>query len=324
MPAYRKHRFVASIREQVRPLYQSNNWRGGVAVLGDYAVIALAAAGGARWPWLAPAAIFVIGSRQRALVTLLHDGVHLSLARARWLNRFLTRWPAGFAVFQSDEYYRAIHVPAHHGHLGDPQRDPDYVGFRESGLLAVTSSRAFLSGFFFKTLLLGNALGNVRELVAGRIAYMAGKRGDLARLAAAQAVVAAALSWLAGPLGYLWFWLVPFLTVSHVLAWFLEITEHYRLFGEDRSELEITRNRFPCWWERCFFGMHGETWHLTHHLFPGVPFWNLRRVHEILLQDDAYRAANAARGGLLSAPAGRVSILREILDDIDRTHWRPL
>jgi fatty acid desaturase len=318
---YRKHRFSDAIRQQAKPFHRSNNWRGLVAVLEDYAVIALAALAARQWVYLYPLAVLIIGARQRALAALLHDGVHLSLANNRRLNRFLTRWPAGFAIFHSAEYYRNLHIPQHHAHLADPERDPDYVGFIESGLTSLTGRRDFLRHHFFKTVFLGRAIDNVREIVSGRLAFIAKEPRELLQLVIAQVVIALLFGALAGPAGYLWFWIAPFLTVSHVLAWFLEISEHYRLFEAGRSELEITRNRFPLWWEKFFFGLHGETYHLTHHLFPGVPFWNLRALHHVLLQDDAYRRANETRGGLLSAPHGRKTVLSEILEDIDRTNW---
>ena len=40
---------------------------------------------------------------------------------------------------------------------------------------------------------------------------------------------------------------------------------------------------------------HNVGLHLDHHIFPSVPFYNLKKLHEILLKDPAYVAFAGAK-----------------------------
>ncbi|KDN24718.1 Fatty acid desaturase family protein [Moraxella bovoculi 237] len=64
-----------------------------------------------------------------------------------------------------------------------------------------------------------------------------------------------------------------------------------------KSNIEISRNRFSHFMEHFFTGMHGENYHLIHHLFPATPFWSLKKAHHILMQDDEYCSINERFGG---------------------------
>jgi fatty acid desaturase len=63
------------------------------------------------------------------------------------------------------------------------------------------------------------------------------------------------------------------------------------------EELGSTRTVIPYLWERCFFAPHNISYHLEHHLFPGVPFYNLPKLSAALMRDETYRAkAHITRG----------------------------
>jgi fatty acid desaturase len=94
------------------------------------------------------------------------------------------------------------------------------------------------------------------------------------------------------------YWLVPYLTAFQVITWFIELAEHYPLVKNAQYDLYATRNRFSHPIEAFFTSMHGENFHLIHHLFPGVPFWKMKKAHEILLNDNEYARINASFGGI--------------------------
>ncbi len=105
-----------------------NNWRGPLGLAADVLVIA-ASAWAASWSlWLYPLAVLMIGARQRALASLLHESCHKTLMKNRVLNDAVGRWCAGFPIFQSHRAYVRSHVLLHHSFLGDEKRDPDYSG----------------------------------------------------------------------------------------------------------------------------------------------------------------------------------------------------
>ena len=126
MDGYEYYNFSKDIRDKLRPLYRSNNYRGIIGLLYDYIVIALAIYLGQFNVILYPLAVLLIGSRQRALATILHDASHLCLAKSRTLNYILGTYFSGYLIAQEFNIYKQSHVKGHHTHLGDPDKDPDY------------------------------------------------------------------------------------------------------------------------------------------------------------------------------------------------------
>jgi fatty acid desaturase len=60
----------------------------------------------------------------------------------------------------------------------------------------------------------------------------------------------------------------------------------------------MSRNRNSHFIERFLTGMHNENYHLIHHLFPSIPFWNIPKAHEILMQDPNYAQHHRQGGGI--------------------------
>ena len=103
------------------------------------------------------------------------------------------------------------------------------------------------------------------------------------------------------------------------MNWLIEVAEHFPLTRLSDSELSMSRNRRGNALENFFTGMHGENWHLVHHLQPAVPFWNLAPVHEILLADPEYAAIDAKSSGLfVRGPQGAPSIVSTLNRDPKR------
>lgn len=66
------------------------------------------------------------------------------------------------------------------------------------------------------------------------------------------------------------------------------VAEH---FGEMAHEDDLSSSRTVRTnvIERFFLAPHSVGYHLEHHLFPGVPFYNLPRLHEMLMQQEIYQ-----------------------------------
>ena len=311
----RKHAFSGAVHERLRPLYALNNGRGLAAVATDYLFIGVFVMLAQHSAWLWPLSILVIGSRQRALASLLHDSCHKTLARNRTLNDFLGRWLAGLPIFQSYRAYSASHVLQHHVHLGNPQLDPDYRQYIDTGLFRVRDRLDFVC-HVAKTVLLMNIGSYAKYLVVQRLAAIRGSAAECIGLFVVQAAIATILTLAAGPFGYFLFWILPLLTSFQIIGWLSEISEHYPKIRTATLAVQMSRNRFPRLAERFLVGHHGDNYHLVHHLFVGIPFWNLRAAHDALMDDPEYRSVNENAGGIFTAPQGRLSILSSILEEI--------
>ena len=120
-----RKRFSEDINRKLRQLGKLDNYHVAAALILDYGVIATAISLYFVSPWLLPLTVILIGSRQRALLTLLHESAHGVLARSPTWNFLCGTIFSGYLVFQVYGRYHQSHVRMHHGALGDPEWDPD-------------------------------------------------------------------------------------------------------------------------------------------------------------------------------------------------------
>lgn len=293
----RKHRFSKEIKNQIKKLYWYDNYHGPFAILQNLFWIGLAIYLGESSLWLLPLSILLIGSRQRALATVLHEAAHGALCRSKSLEKFLGTWCSGYLIFQAWSSYKRSHTMDHHHKLGDADRDPDYQYYRQSGVFEEHSNFKFALLYLIKPMLFVSALSSLRYLLVNRLIRTPSK-GELFSVLVCQSLLALCLTLLLGAKGYLLYWLLPYLTTFQALTWFIELAEHYPMIAKAEDDLQATRNRFSHPIEHFFTAMHGENFHLIHHLFPAIPYWNLKKAHRILLSDPSYAATNAGFGGI--------------------------
>ncbi|WP_196799115.1 fatty acid desaturase [Burkholderia cepacia] len=111
-----------------------DNWHAPAAISIDFAVIAAAIFATHSLGWIVyPISIVVIGSRQRALSTMVHEAAHGTLTRNNRFARILSTVFSGYLVFSVLNAYKASHVMCHHGRFGDPEFDTDYQYMLEKG-----------------------------------------------------------------------------------------------------------------------------------------------------------------------------------------------
>jgi len=307
---YEQYKFSVEIKSQLKELTKLDNWHGLLALLEDCLLIVASILMTCNVTWFFyPIALLVIGSRQRALTTILHDSAHNVLAKNKLLNSVLGTFCSGYLIFQQRIPYKKSHCFSHHSHLGNPELDPDLKFYLEEGLYYAQSPRNFLVKHIIKPLLLFKVPQYIFYLVKYRLL---GKGCDLYEtlimLAYLFTIVSASV-WLRFWNQLILFWLVPYITVFQVLGYFIEVSEHYPLVGKNTVDLYMTRNRFSPWYEAFFTSMHGENFHLVHHLMPSVPFWNLAQAHKILLADPNYFWHNRLTSGIFFPSNGTPSIV---------------
>lgn len=289
--------FHPNITAKIKRLYLYDNYHGPLAVSINVMIIATSIALSTYCSYFFPLRILLIGSRQRALATLLHEAAHGTLAKNKTLNILLGTWCAGYLIAQGWTAYRKSHVLSHHTKLGNIKHDPDYQYYRNSGIYEEHSKKQLILKYWLSPLLGLNLLDNLRYLITHRMLEVHNKH-EILPIIAAQLVLFGLFSYFLGIHAYFLYWLLPYLTAFQILTWFIELSEHYPMVAHAKSSLFATRNRFSGTLEHFLTGMHGENFHLVHHLFPGIPFWNLKKAHQLLLDDPNYAAANARFGGI--------------------------
>lgn len=260
--------------------------------------------------WFYPLALILIGSAQRTFANILHEAAHFHFAKNKTLNFLGGTVLTSYLIFHLFTPYRNSHVGYHHRHFGDPEDDPDYNFHILLGLYEAKESHA---RFILKNLVLAligyRSLEYIKYIYQDRILFNEDKvvirmpitiTMDRLLFAATWIVVLFAVTWINVWLEFLLFWIVPCFTTYIAIGWCAELAEHYPLPESEDKRLLMTRNRKGWAIENFLFGRHNDRYHLVHHIFPTIPFCNLREAHEVLLQDEAYRKWDAMWGGIFT------------------------
>ncbi|MDH6130743.1 fatty acid desaturase [Kitasatospora sp. MAA4] len=336
---YRPYRSKPEIENQIRELNQLDNWHGLLAFAEDaFWISAAVASCYLISPWLYPLALVLIGSRMRALATILHESAHGVLAANRGLNLVLGTVLSAYPIFQQHYSYKRSHVAIHHPRLGNPELDPDLRFFIAQGVYEqeLTARERWMKlvvrpAFGSRTLsfvryLVVNRLGGKQDDDGGpvqRAEQLVRVRRDKVAFLAFWALVLGALAWDQLLTAFCLFWLVPYLTSFQIVSWYIELAEHTPLVRDNDLNLYMTRNRKSRGLERFLTAMHGESYHLDHHLDPRTPFWNMHKAHLLRLADPDYAAWDAKAGGLFQrGPQGQESAISAIIRTLPRDTTR--
>jgi fatty acid desaturase len=250
-------------------------------------------------------AVVWIGARQHALGILLHEGCHKRIAKNRTLNYLITEILLAWPLFITFRGYEREHL-AHHRCVGTEQ-DPDWSRTRYADY-EFPKSLAGTCIAFAKHLFGLRALRDLHNMLFIAAWARDGSRWNLVARIAFYAGLGGMLVYFDLWLQYLMYWTVPVCTVLIFLLYFRLVAEHS---GLPAGTWMMSRNVYTNWLGRLFISPNNVNYHLDHHLFPGVPFHNLPRLHAVLLEDSFYarHASNVHGyfGDVLGALTGRVA-----------------
>lgn len=279
--------------EVVRALSRIEPARALTALAVEWAAIAaivLANEALGRWP-LYLVAIVLIGGRQAALTVIAHDASHGRLLRTRAWNDAIGALLAAWPTFITLPAFRALHGD-HHQHLagtGDGNRiiwrthradgsvHPDWVYPKSvGGLLAKLALKAAgptgLVWIVRGTLAQAVYRGSWPEFL-GRVVFTLG----------GAALLTATGTWTL----FLLYWILPFCTTHMVAQYVRLIAEHSAVPGE--GPYALTRTTLAKPWEKLLFVPRNIHYHVEHHFYPSVPFYNLPALHEALMSQKGFR-----------------------------------
>lgn len=306
----KRYRFDREILKDIKSLYKYDNWHGVLAVILDYLIIILAIVLSEYSYWFLPLTLLMIGSRQRALATVLHEATHSVLTKNRKLGKVLGTYFSGYLIFQSWDSYMLSHVRKHHPRLGNIEVDPDYQFYVSTGVFDKKNKKSFFIEYFYKPIFFINIISSIKYLIKNRL--LACKNLELLKILITQIVFFLIGFYFLGLKFYFLYWLLPYFTVFQAVTWFIELSEHYPMVATAKDNVNASRNRFSHPIEAFFTSMHAENYHLIHHLFPAIPFWNLEKAHHILLRDNYYKEINSHFGGIFFSSKGKTSMWEQI------------
>ena len=242
-------------------------------------VVAIAAAGticasAADTTWMLPAA-WLYGTTLVFLFAPLHETVHYTAFRSRWLNRAVSA-VCGWILVLPPRYFRAFHLE-HHRYTQDPDRDPE---------LAVAPPATWadylwrVSGFQYWTSRVRTTLVHAAGTVTEPFLAPAERAGVVreARLYLASYALAVAVSIATGSAALLWLWVVPVVLGQPMLRLYL-LAEHTGcpmvpdMLANSRTVHTNAIVRFLSW---------NMPYHAEHHAYAAIPFHALPRAHAVL------------------------------------------
>lgn len=258
-------------------------------------VALIAAAVRVAHPAFSVACMLLIATRQHALLTLMHEYAHHQLSRRRAaINDLIGDVFTALPFFITIHGFRRNHL-AHHRHVCTDQ-DPNWVSSLKKPRFRFPKSRG---GFAIEVLKHGLGRYTLGELKGYTVD--AGMSTGLPRATRLRAAACALV--LAGMATYfgIWevlllYWIVPLATFLMAILYVRDVGEH---FGMPAAGIERSRTVLAGWLERVLIAQNGVNFHAEHHLFPSVPFFRLRRLHQALMQDAGYRARAVVTHGYL-------------------------
>ena len=236
-------------------------------------------------------AVAVIASRQHALMVLTHEGIHKRLSRTLWVNDWLAWLLASFPVFISLAKWRFVHL--YHHQYTQTANDPDRAIYARYPLARAEARQILLRDFCGR-----NVIATVKYFIDIPFVTEAFNRRFLGeeRIAQYRQVAdmrAFAIFWLVMMVGGLYvgrlrfasafalYWLVPYCTFTQVFFRIRGAIEHGSV-PDLQNPYQQTRTYLIHPVLAFFFAPKQVNYHLEHHLYPSVLFYNLPRLHELL------------------------------------------
>lgn len=263
------------------------------SVVFDYLLIAAAiVASELFWsPAVYAVAVMLIGGRLMGLFSIgLHDGAHRLITRDRARNDRLARLLLLPSLIVSLTEYREQHF-AHHRHVNGAT-DPDLIDY-QNWYAASPWRRAWR---------LFAALIGLRVLIPiARVVLRGDWRERIVALAVPAGLVAGVAFDITPVRLITLYWIVPLVTWAMFVNIVRAIAEHYPAGTAGRSSdkpvVFLTRDVKASWFDAAFIVTRGVNYHLTHHLFPSVPYYRLATLHGEIATTRAYRDnAHVTRG----------------------------
>jgi fatty acid desaturase len=281
--------------EELRRFSRPTPWLWLAAVLNEWVIIGLTFYICNRWPhwWVWVPAIFIIGTRQHALGIMAHEGTHYNVARTKFWNDLLANLFSAYALWYPVEGYRTNHL-LHHRVLDTPE-DPE----RASVDLFPQDWTFPLRRRHFFTLLLRDVIGIYQIQTVKLAKYIwvipGGALRHFLRVALFQAVAIT----IAVLTGYVWtyvlLWIVPLFTIALLCFRLRTAAEHSglrrpekRYVRQNVDTIATTRTTIGCPIMRFLLAPYHMSFHIEHHLYPSVPVFRLRKLHEHLMKKPDY------------------------------------
>lgn len=217
---------------------------------------------GEKYLWIGmPAMWIILLINLNRTNVIAHDATHYLLFRNRTLNDHLANFLVAYLSLHDVRQFRKTHMRHHKFLQQDEDPDKDFYI-----LTAKALARDLLLITFFQTL-----RSNGDKVRKSLMVFVY-------QVAIFSVFVASNGSFAQALLHYLLFFIYPLFSVFLVILRIRAHAQHFTASGN-----ATTRTTDPGFFQGLFIGQKME-YHFEHHLFPDIPYYNLRTMHERLKQ----------------------------------------
>jgi fatty acid desaturase len=249
------------------------NW---LAILGAWTLVAMLPS----WLTVVPA-VLIVGTRYYALAIIGHDGLHRRVFPDQWTNDLYNDLLIMGPIGAITRVNRLNHIEHHR--ITASTVDPDRHKYLHDGKEPTLPFLVFLTG-------LANVWPTIRNIFLRKSRQVAVvqepvlesyKLRDIAILVAWQAVLIIGLSYAIGWWAYPILWLIPVYLFAYRADLVRVFCEHSMMQSDKTADESLRMVHYDSnWLELQFFAPNNMNCHVAHHLWPGIPYYNLPLAEE--------------------------------------------
>jgi fatty acid desaturase len=244
--------------------------------------------------WSYAVAIIVISTRQHALGIIMHEATHWRLFSNKWSNDFFGNTLCAFPLNMVVSRYRSEHLPHHRYNMTD--EDPYKREWTEDPHWHWPKTKGQVFWLFFKDLLNLN-MGHLGPTLfrwspwanhfSTKSAPQILTRTERLSLYGFIFTVGTTVVLTNTAVDLLLLWMLPMSTLTVIYVRARSSVEHINL--PCTHEFNSTRHVDANLLEKLTIAPLNINIHIAHHLFPGVPQYNLPAFHQLLLHYPKYK-----------------------------------
>lgn len=276
--------------EIIKRLSVLKPWRSFLAIAMDWIIIILCITVCVRISyWFYPLAFVIIGTRFHGLEAMMHEATHYRLHPSKKINEFigeLSVWPMGLSLF----LYRKVRHFMHHKNIGT-LNDSHIPAYKKHSIRfdIPTSPRQLFINCLTVAIKFPSEVWVGQIYSTGRLLPKLSKKlGWLwigfqlftgLCIVTGSIIFGIQILWI-----YLLFFVAPLMWVAVFSRYVRLLTEHFGIPAKQQNLIagSETRTVLVCWPIRVLFWPHNLNYHIEHHWYPSVPFYNLPLLHELL------------------------------------------
>lgn len=261
--------------DELKRLHERSAWRHFLVVFRQFALLGVSswflATRSEPWIWIPFA--FVQGFTIFNFTVLLHEAIHEAVVKRNrpWITRLLGilyAFPSGISHLQFSRWHLD-----HHDNLGSPSDDPKRFH------LSPKRNARWYKALYFTPALFVIYFRAARKEAATYIPALRNRIGRERNLTILGHVAILSGLWIAfGPAVMARVYAVPYFLIFPIAFALNRVGQHYYVNPKNPAQWSTLVKSSPFW----NFAFLWSNFHLEHHYFPRVPFYNLARLHRLL------------------------------------------